>query len=169
MAHTRIFTGLALAALACAASADTAKTPRYDRPDFGWLAESWCLQTEGAFIEEVWLPARGPLMLGMSRSTKKDGAAPDFEFLRIETVAGVPNYIAQPGGRPPTYFKLTRSEPNYARFENPQHDFPQYVEYRREGDRLTAGIGAAHRNDDVIRNFTFEYQACRGIKPAPGR
>jgi hypothetical protein len=169
MANRQIVAGFALAALAGAVSGVPPKAPPDDRPDFGWLAESWCSETQGAFIEEVWLPARGTLMVGVSRSTKKDGSAPDFEFLRIEAIAGVPNYIAQPGGRPPTYFKLTRSERNYARFENPQHDFPQYLEYRREGERLRAGIGAAHRNDDVIRNFTFEYQTCRSSKSAPGR
>jgi hypothetical protein len=44
--------------------------------------------------------------------------------------------VAQPGGRPPTDFKLTKWDGTEAIFENPQHDFPKRVLYRRLPDNV---------------------------------
>jgi hypothetical protein len=54
----------------------------------------------------------------------------------------VPVYLAQPGGRAPVQFRLTARTRTGATFENPAHDFPQRIVYRRSGDSMVATISA---------------------------
>lgn len=136
-----------------------------DTPDFSWLAGAWCFETAGRIGEETWLPERGGLMVGVSRTTPRERAA-SFEFLRIEGVAGVPNYVAQPGGRPPTSFRLTEHGPTFARFENPAHDFPQFIEYRRDGNALEAMIGKLSPRPGEIGAIQYTYRMCAAETPS---
>lgn len=69
---------------------------------------------------------------------------------------GVQSYIAQPGGKPPTAFKRTAGGETWARFENPDHDFPQRIEYRREGDRLHAEVAGRGKNgEEAVLGFDY--------------
>ena len=129
-----------------------------------WLSGRWCNGAGASVAEEYWLPANGDLMLGVSR-TVKNGRAVAFEFLRIAVVDGVVSYLAQPEGRAPTVFKLTASGENWVRFENPQHDFPTRIEYRREGDLLNAeiaGPGKAGKEGKAgaEKVIPFPFQRC---------
>jgi hypothetical protein len=128
-------------------------------PDLGWIAGHWCLESSGELIEEHWLPAQGDLMLGLGR-TVKGGKTMSFEFLRIESKDGATHYLAQPQGAPPTAFKLTASGPNWARFENPRHDFPTRVEYRRGAAGLHAEIAGPGEGDKEVV-IPFDYGPCR--------
>lgn len=116
------------------------------------------MESGGGFIEEHWLPTRGDLMLGVGR-TVKDGKTVNFEFMRIESGVGGANYIALPQGGAPTTFRMTASGEAFARFENPAHDFPQRVQYRRTPDGLHAEIaGPGKDRKDVV--VSFGYRAC---------
>jgi len=86
-------------------------------------------------IEERWTEPASNMMLGVSRTVRGDKVV-EFEFLRIEARADGLYYVAQPGGRPPTDFKLTRWDGTEAIFENPRHDFPKRVIYRRMPDNV---------------------------------
>lgn len=99
-------------------------------------------------------------MLGMSRSVQGERVT-SFEYLRITMVEGVPTLLAQVQGRPPVPFKWTTGSTNWARFENPAHDFPTRVEYRRDGDKLSAQI-AGPAEGGRERVIPFEYRQCRG-------
>jgi hypothetical protein len=125
---------------------------------FDWLAGHWCSRTGGRLIEEHWLPAAGDVALGIGR-TVQDGKTISFEFMRIESRDGVTNYVAVLGGQPATFFRLTASGPDWARFENPQHDFPRRVEYRRTAGGLLGEIAGPGKNgkETVI---PFEYRRC---------
>ena len=94
----------------------------------------------------------------MSR-TVAGGATKEFEYLRIvERPDGV-FYIAHPGARSPgTEFKLTRSAEGEAVFENPQHDFPKRISYRRAADgTLTAAVDGG----EGTKGITFAYRPMR--------
>src|SRR6476661_3877720 len=104
-----------------------------------WMAGSWESASNGVETEESWLAPKSGLMLGVSRTTKP-GAAAAFEFLRINDTMDGPVYYAQPGGKPATPFKLIKLEGQSVVFENAEHDFPQRIMYRREGDTLHARI-----------------------------
>ncbi len=123
-----------------------------------WLAGTWCGGSEDRPTLEHWMAPAGGEMQGLGRSLK-DGRMASFEFLRIADVEGTLTYLAQPGGRPPTAFAMTGSGPNWARFENPQHDFPTRIEYRREGDALAAEIAGPGR-DGSDRRIAFGFERC---------
>ena len=93
-------------------------------------------------------------MLGMSRTVAGEKTV-EFEFLRLEQRAGGIYYIAHPQARcPETMFKLTRSSATEAVFENPEHDFPKRIIYRRSGeDSLTATIDGGEGGK--ARSFSF--------------
>lgn len=122
---------------------------------FDWVQGDWCGGTAEERIEEHWLPAHGGLRLGVAR-TLTGARTSSFEFLRIEMVDGVATYIAQPGGAPPTSFKRTAGGENWVRFENPAHDFPKRIEYRRTGDALHAEIaGPGKDGKETVIGFDF--------------
>jgi Domain of unknown function (DUF6265) len=142
--------------VACTTGATDAESPAAGGLD--WFAGQWCMERGGEFIEEHWLSPRGDVMLGVGR-TVRGGKTMNFEFLRIEPGAVGTNYIAQPQGGAPTAFRITGSGPGWARFENPGHDFPKRVEYRRTPNGLHAEIaGPGKDGKEVVESF--EYRAC---------
>ncbi len=52
--------------------------------DLEWLAGYWVGEQDGVATEELWLPPRGGLMLGLHRDLAGSGT-PFFEYLRIES------------------------------------------------------------------------------------
>ena len=90
--------------------------------DFAWLAGSRSMKGN-ALIEERWTDPASNMMLGLSRTVRGDKVV-EFEFLRIEARPDGLFYVAQPGGHPPTDFKLTKWDGTEAIFENPSTIFP---------------------------------------------
>lgn len=127
-------------------------------PSLEWLAGHWCADLGDETIEELWLPPHGGVTIGLGR-TRKEDATTAFEYLRIVDLDGVPAYVAQPGGRPPTTFSMTARGEQWIRFENPEHDFPQRIEYRRKLDTLHAEIaGPGEDGAEVV--IPFDYRPC---------
>ena len=124
----------------------------------GWIEGRWCQHSGEELIEEIWLPELNGELLGLVRtSTSKQMTS--FEYLRIVLVNGVVTFIAQPGGRPATSSPRSNSGDKWIRFENPEHDFPQAVEYRREGDTLRAEVsGPGPDGTELV--IAFEYTLC---------
>ncbi|MBX3561371.1 MAG: hypothetical protein KF780_06115 [Sphingomonas sp.] len=121
--------------------------------DLGWMAGHWTREADGRWTEESWTAPRGGMMLGVSRSGRAE-AVREFEFIRLQAGAdGVPVYWASPGGRPPVAFRLASHGPNEAVFENPAHDFPQRIRYRREGETMTATISAIDGSNAMSWQF----------------
>jgi Domain of unknown function (DUF6265) len=122
--------------------------------DVAWIAGAWKGMLGPMQIEERWTPADGGAMLGVSR-TIRGGKMVAFEFLRIEERPTGLVYIAQPNGRPPTEFALTRADGESAVFENPQHDHPKIIRYKKTDDTLVAEIEGDQRGKHVTQAFTF--------------
>jgi hypothetical protein len=149
----RLFGLISAAAFSLCASAS-------DKPvSLDWFAGHWCSDRTGEFIEEAWLPPRGDLMLGLSRTVKGPKTS-SFEYLRLEWTAGIPAYIAQPQGHPPVPFKWTAGGDTWARFENPTNDFPKRIEYRRTNDGLHAEISGPDPTGKPLV-IPFNYRACK--------
>lgn len=104
-----------------------------------WLAGSWISAEDGVISEEFWTEPRGDSMFGLSRSVSGDDTV-FFEFLRISRSGDDITYWASPKGAPATGFKLIRLGSNFVAFENPEHDYPQRIIYRRDGDTMHASI-----------------------------
>lgn len=125
----------------------------------GWMAGDWAGPVGRAYAEEHWLPPAAGAMLGVSRTIVKDRMVA-FEFLRIETRPDGIYYVAQPGGRPPTDFKLTQSTASSAVFENPKHDHPKIISYRLDGaDTLVARIEGDEGGQRKSQEFRFKRMA----------
>ena len=123
--------------------------------ELGWMSGDW--QTAPgtrAPIEEHWTKPAGGSMIGMGRTTVGAKTA-EFEFLKIEERGGSIYYVASPNGQcPPTDFKLTRLSDFQAIFENPKHDFPKRIIYRKSSDgSLSATIDAG----EGTKSQTFNY------------
>lgn len=135
-------------------------TPSADVAQLRWLAGCWELRTPTRVTQESWIAPAGGLMLGVSRTVVRD-VAREFEFLRIELRDGKPTYVAQPGGGPPTAFAATFVSDTAVRFENPQHDFPQGISYRRAGsDSLIASIDGPQGGAPRTMRFPMRRISC---------
>ncbi len=124
--------------------------------DISWISGDWQTEPGGRRqIEEHWTKVAGNSMLGMSRTVAGDKTV-EFEYLRIEQRADGIYYVAHPKARcPGTDFKLTRASATEAVFENPQHDFPKRIIYRKSGDdSLTASIDAGEGTRAI--SFVFK-------------
>ena len=106
----------------------------------GWLAGGWVMQSGGeAWSEEWWTPPKAGLMLGAARSGKGE-TLEWWEQSRIERAGSKISFCALPKGQKGACFAATRMSANEIVFENPGHDFPTRVVYRRSGDQLFAEI-----------------------------
>jgi hypothetical protein len=111
--------------------------------EVAWLAGTWVTVDGARTVEEHWTTPAGGAMLAVSR-TIAGGRLSEFEFLRIVERDGRLVYVAQPSGRPPTEFAMTRLESTSVTFENPQHDFPKMIRYTARADgTLVASIAGA--------------------------
>ncbi|MGD2070780.1 MAG: DUF6265 family protein [Gemmatimonadota bacterium] len=105
-----------------------------------WLAGCWSAASAGGVDEEVWMQPAGGVMVGMARSVR-DGTVRGWEFLLLHRLGGELTYSAQPSGQALAHFRASRVEPDRVTFVNPEHDFPQALEYLRTGpDSLTARV-----------------------------
>jgi hypothetical protein len=123
-----------------AAALALAAPPAARVEDLGWMSGPWVSETREGWTEELWMAPRRGLMLGTNRSGK-GARATGFEYMRIEVDgAGRIAFWGSPGGKPAVAFTLVSSGPREAVFENPAHDFPTRIVYRRQGERLVASV-----------------------------
>ena len=129
--------------------------------DLGWLAGCWeaSKPDKGFMLSEQWMKPNGGMMVGMGR-TIQDGRAADYEFMRIEQTGDSLRFFAKPKANPDeTPFDMIRFSESEVAFENPKHDFPQRVIYRRDGTNLTARIEGT--KDGKTRGIDFPYSRAK--------
>lgn len=138
----------ALITLGLASVFSTITAAQTDKPaqvfkieDLAWMSGDWETVPGRTQIDEHWTKPAGGSMIGMSR-TVAGGKTVFFEYLRIETRGADIYYVAHPKGRTPgTDFKLVKVNGQEAVFENPSHDFPKRIIYRKNADgALTARV-----------------------------
>lgn len=105
-----------------------------------WLAGCWELRSGPRVTVEMWMPPAGGLMLGASRTTVRDTVR-EVEQIRLRAEGPALVYTATPSGQREASFTSTGLTDTALAFENPAHDFPQRIIYRRRGaDSLVARI-----------------------------
>lgn len=121
-----------------------------------WLTGCHTFTTpRGATIQENWTSTEGGLMLGVNR-TIRNGKAIAFEFLRIDSEF---TYIAMPGGRNETHFRLASKSDSEIVFANPEHDFPKRIIYRKTAEGIVARVDAGEGSAKV-QEFQFKSVPC---------
>jgi len=126
-----------------------------------WMAGCWRRQTAtGSVIEEQWMTPRAGFALGMSRTVRGDSMVVEFEQLRLSQKAGHAVYHAEPSGQAPSDFEAKATSDTMVVFENPAHDFPQRIIYRKRGaDSLLARIEGMMNGQP--RGIDFPYARAR--------
>lgn len=111
--------------------------------DLAFMAGCWELSVpqRKMTIAEHWMKPSGGSLIGMGR-TVVDGKTVSYEFLRIVTGEMGIDYIAKPSSsKDETAFRLSKATAAEVVFENPAHDFPQSIIYKKgDADSLFARI-----------------------------
>jgi hypothetical protein len=128
-----------------------------------WLTGCWERRTaRGAFIQEQWMAPRGGMMMGMARTFVRDTLR-EYEFVVIREVDGKVQYEAKPSGQPAATFPQRTLTDTLVEFEDPAHDYPQRVGYRRAGaDSLIAWIDGTTPQGPRRVEFPYARARCDG-------
>jgi hypothetical protein len=155
-----------MVAVAVPATSQVPAPPSADIRSAAFLAGCWRLErpglpAEARIVDEQWMAPAGGLMLGMSRTVSR-GRATEYEFTRLEARDGrLLVLVAQPSGQPSAEFRAVEVGEGVLVFENPLHDFPQRVEYRRVGPaRLDARIEGTVQGRARAVDFPYVRVAC---------
>lgn len=121
-----------------------------------WLLGDWAADGDKTSFHESWAEL-GPQTFegsGIERA-KTDGAVKGSEVLRLLEMAGSIFYVSKVAHNDlPVAFRLTSCEEGRFVFENPAHDFPRVLEYRRDGhDRLVVRV-----SDGGEKGFTLDFR-----------
>jgi len=152
-------TKLPLTALALLASA-LAQQPPPQVGQLDWMAGCWEGSLGKSRFEEQWMKPSSGSLLGMAR-TVVDGKTVMTESLQILQQQGdiVLTVILRFSGKP-TEFKMIRLTPDEVVFENPQHDFPQRILYRKQPDGLLGRIEGEQGGKPRSQNFPMKQTPC---------
>ena len=137
-----------------------ALAPSSSVQDLAWISGCWASVDGEPGSGEMWTLPAGGTLLGVSR-TVKAGKTVAHEFMQIrETGPGQIAFIALPSGQKEASFPLVRLSGQEVVFENPQHDFPQRVIYRRDGDLLTGRIEGSQGGETKAIDFPMRSRPC---------
>jgi hypothetical protein len=146
-----------LGSFLCVANAAAAQQVNVDR--VAWFQGCWRSVRGETTIEEQWMAPSAGTMLGMGR-TVRGNTLVEYELVLIKERDGRLVYEAHPSGQASTTFTASTALDGSIVFENPQHDFPQRVGYRRNGaDALDAWIEG--QVNGKSRRVDFSYQRAR--------
>jgi uncharacterized protein DUF6265 len=148
-----VSTALLLAALA---AGDTASIEQA-----GWLQGCWQMAAGGRVVEEQWMAPAGGVMLGMGR-TVRDGKLVEYESVVLREEDGKLAYEAHPSEQPSAVFLSKTLDESSVVFENPTHDYPQRVGYKRDGNALLAWIDGTANGRPRRLEFPYRRVACAG-------
>lgn len=151
----------ALALAGCSTFADAHAQPADPLSHAAWLAGCWAAEGKDAGSQENWMAPVGGTMIGMSR-TVRAGKTIEFEFIRISTNSeGQLAYTATPSGQREATFVARSIGAGELVFENPAHDFPQRIIYRRTGEQtFLARIEGMRGGTLAVVNFPMRRMAC---------
>jgi hypothetical protein len=124
--------------------------------DFLWILGRW-ENDEGSKISgEHWMKKDTVTLEGVGYSVAV-GDTTVLEKLQIRQKEGDIFYIADVPHNPgPVAFKLTKITETEAVFENPEHDFPNRIIYRQQGnDTLVVRIEGMGKTEGKKADFRF--------------
>lgn len=126
-----------------------------------WMSGCWSSDDGKQQVEECWMKPAGQSMLGTSR-TIAGGTTVVTEYIQIREAKGEIAFVASVGlSARPVSFKLIKNLHDEVVFENPTHDFPQRIIYRRESaDKLFARIEGKEKGVDKGMDFRYKRAKC---------
>ena len=122
-----------------------------------WLTGCWETSDVRRTIHEQWMPPAGHTMLSMARTIGHDSLT-DYELVILREAGDRLIFEAHPAGQDTASFASTLVSDTSLVFENPEHDFPRRIGYRRVGaDSLVAWIDGGAGS----RRIEFPYRRAR--------
>jgi len=155
---------LVLPLLAVAMTAAPAAAQENPRPLAALAFMAGCWRGDGGVdrsIEEHWTAADSDVMLATTRYLDdNNGRTRGWEFSRIVADSAGIVLLPAPRGVQQGRFRLMESAPGSARFEDPSHDFPRRIVYRRlDARRLGVRVDGGE-GDERGQEFRLEAVAC---------
>lgn len=129
--------------------------------DVAWLTGCWEWSSGSRTIEEHWLAPRAHSMVSVGRTVQADKLA-EYEMVLIREQDGGLAYEAHPSGQPSAVFSSRTINDREVVFENLQHDFPQRVGYKRNGDALLGWIEGSRNGQTRRVEFPYRRISCAG-------
>ena len=125
-----------------------------------WLTGCLEMRRGNRVVEEQRMPERAGTMVGMGRSVGARGLD-DYELTVIQEDGGRLLYVAHPRRQPVATFVASIASADSVVFENPEHDFPQRVGYRRIGaDSVLAWIDGTSNGKKQRMEFPYRRVPC---------
>jgi hypothetical protein len=129
--------------------------------DLAWISGCWETTRNGRHIVEHWSAPEGGTLMGMGR-TVASGKTAEYEFLLIREGAAGLEYVAKPSGQAEAIFTSVKVSADEVVFENPQHDFPTRIIYRRgPNDGLTAAVEGPRNGKTQRIEYPYTRAACK--------
>ena len=128
-----------------------------------WLQGCWQMTAGERVVEEQWMAPRGGIMLSMGR-TVRGNTLVEYESVVLREQDGRLAYEAHPAGQPPAVFTAQAVSDSTVVFENPAHDYPQRVGYKRDGDNLLGWIDGMANGKSRRVEFPYHRVSCPGTK-----
>jgi hypothetical protein len=122
--------------------------------DLAWLSGCWQYSADSRTVTEFWLPPDGGTMLGLSR-TVSGGKTVEHEFLLLRVGGRGLEYVARPSGQAEAVFTATKVGSDEVVFENPAHDFPTRITYRKTTGGVVATIDGLVKGKPRAIDFRY--------------
>ena len=125
-----------------------------------WLTGCLEMRRGNRVVEEQRMPERAGTMVGMGRSVGARGLD-DYELTVIQQDGDRLLYVAHPRRQPVATFVAIAATSDSVVFENPEHDYPQRVGYRRIGsDSVLAWIDGTNGGKRQRVDFPYRRVPC---------
>lgn len=124
--------------------------------DVAWLLGEWVTDPDehGCVVRERWRRDTAQLFVGRSKARCTGGSGADHEpfheDLELEAEARGLVYVAIPSGQVRTEFDVTSGGADGFVAENPDHDFPTRIEYRRTAAGIEATVSGPGRSFTLV-------------------
>jgi hypothetical protein len=123
-----------------------------------WLAGAWKIDTGRGLIIEKWRVINDSTLLGKSMFVKSQGDSVLQESMELSSRKGQWTFTSTVQGQnnnQPVSFKVIFARGTEFISENPEHDFPQRIAYRRVRNNVFASIEGRKNGKFNKQNFDF--------------
>lgn len=123
-----------------------------------WLAGTWKMNTGSSYVIEQWKQLNDSTFRGKSLFVKAPGDSVLQESIELSLRKGEWSYnptVVDQNNRQPVKFQIIFIGKGEFICENPAHDFPQRISYRRNQNSLFASIEGKRKGKYAKVNFDF--------------
>ena len=154
---SNILTFLSALAVICLASCQNKSANKFEKlKKLDWLVGTWEQTLPDGIVTEIWTKENDSTFSGKSYFIKeKDTIHLESIILsqKKEDLLYIPTVAGQNNDEPVT-FKLTSDADNTFTFENPTHDYPQKINYKKiSSDRLIATISGKQQGKQTQESY----------------